>query len=183
VTPGGDFTTIFSFDLGNGYVPFGVIVRGADGYFYGATESGGSGACGTIFRFDSAGAVSSLHDFSLSDGCYPEGLAQDTDGVFYGAAEAGGAYSRGTFFSLSVGLGPLVETVPASGKIGAAVQVLGTALTGATSVTFNGTAATFTVASDTLITPSVPTGATTGLARVVTPHGTLSSNVRFQVLP
>jgi len=67
--------------------------------------------------------------------------------------------------------------------VGAAVTILGTKLTGATSVTFNGVAATFKVVSPTLITTAVPVGATTGKVQVVTPSGTLSSNVPFRVLP
>jgi uncharacterized protein (TIGR03437 family) len=82
-----------------------------------------------------------------------------------------------------VGLGPFVETLTTSGKVGAAVEILGTDLTGATSVTFNGTAATFTVLSQTLITTTVPAGATTGTIQVVTPSATLLSNVPFRVLP
>lgn len=42
----------------------------------------------------------------------------------------------GTIFSLSVGLGPFVETQTTSGKVGAAVKILGSDLTGATSVSF-----------------------------------------------
>jgi uncharacterized protein (TIGR03437 family) len=76
-----------------------------------------------------------------------------------------------------------VETNPTSGKVGSAVKILGTDLTGATSVTFNGTAATFTVVSKSLITTTVPLGATTGTVQVVTPGGTLSSNVPFRVRP
>jgi len=76
-----------------------------------------------------------------------------------------------------------VETLTTSGKVGAAVEILGTDLTGATSVTFNGTAATFTVLSQTLITTTVPAGATTGTIQVVTPSATLLSNVPFRVLP
>jgi uncharacterized protein (TIGR03437 family) len=74
-----------------------------------------------------------------------------------------------------------VKTNPTSGKVGRAVNILGTNLTGATSVTFNGTAATFTVKSKSEITTAVPTGATTGTVQVVTPGGTLSSNVQFTV--
>jgi hypothetical protein len=53
----------------------------------------------------------------------------------------------------------------------------------ATSVTFNGTAATFTVKAKTLIIATVPSGATTGTIQVATPSGTLSGNVPFIVLP
>ena len=63
------------------------------------------------------------------------------------------------------------------------VEILGTDLTGATSVTFNGTAAVFTVKSASEITTTVPTGATTGKVQVMTSGGTLLSNVPFRVLP
>jgi uncharacterized protein (TIGR03437 family) len=76
-----------------------------------------------------------------------------------------------------------VETQPTSSKVGAAVQILGTDLTGATTVTFNSTAAAFTVVSPTLIATTVPAGATTGTVQVVTPSRTLSSNMPFRVLP
>ena len=89
----------------------------------------------------------------------------------------------GTVFSLSVGLGPFVETQTTSGKVGTVVKILGTDLTGATSVSFNGTAAAFTVVSPSLITAAVPVGATSGTVQVVVPSGTLSSNVSFRVLP
>jgi hypothetical protein len=68
--------------------------------------------------------------------------------------EGGGDYS--SIYSLSVGLGPFVETQPASGAVGTAVQILDTSLTGATSVTFNGTAAVFNVVSSSEITTTVP---------------------------
>jgi uncharacterized protein (TIGR03437 family) len=55
-------------------------------------------------------------------------------------------------------------------------------MAGATSVTFNGTAATFTVASGSEITATVPAGATTGRVQVITSTGgTLSSNMPFTV--
>jgi uncharacterized protein (TIGR03437 family) len=63
------------------------------------------------------------------------------------------------------------------------VKILGSDLTGATNVTFNGVAATFTVVSASEITSTVPTGATTGKVQVVTPTRTLKSNLRFQVRP
>src|SRR5215471_18084433 len=96
------------------------------------------------------------------------------------AAEAD---NYGTAFRLSTGLAPFVETVPASGKVGTTIVILGTNLTGATAVTFKGTAAAFTVVSGTEITATVPTGATSGTVTVTTPSGTLNSNVVFRVRP
>ena len=104
-------------------------------------------------------------------------------GTSTGQPTVAGPAADGTVFSLSVGLGPFVETQPTSGKVGAAVKILGTDLTGATSVSFNGTAAVFTVVSASEIAATVPAGATTGTVQVVTPSGTLSSNVPFLVLP
>ncbi len=82
-----------------------------------------------------------------------------------------------------MGLAPFVKTIPASGKEGEDIKILGTDLTGATGVSFDGTAAEFTVGSASYITATVPAGATTGKIEVLTPSGTLSSNVPFRVLP
>lgn len=71
---------------------------------------------------------------------------------------------------------------PAGGPVGTAVDVHGTHLTGATSVTFNGTPDTsFVVDSDTDITAHVPSGATTGPIVVTTPNGTATSSSSFTV--
>jgi len=48
-------------------------------------------------------------------------------------------------------------------------------------VSFNGTAATFTVVSSTEITTTVPSGATTGFVTVTSPSGELKSNKKFRV--
>jgi len=119
---------------------------------------------------------------ACTDGYGPVGLVQATDGNFYGTTESGGTSNGGTVFELSVGLGPFVKTQPAAGKVGASVNILGTNLSGATSVTFNGTAATVTLVSPSLITTTVPTGATTGKVKVIKPHGTVQSYVPFRVL-
>jgi len=130
-----------------------------------------------------------LYSFCSQSGCADgessySRLMQATDGNFYGATSAGGGGNNGgTFFKLSMGLAPFVETLPVSAKVGAQVEILGTNLKGASSVTFNGTAATFKVKGPTLIVASVPAGATTGKVRVSTAGGTLLSNVTFRVLP
>jgi uncharacterized repeat protein (TIGR03803 family) len=187
ITLGGTLTTLHSFDGTDGASPYGVLVQATDGNFYGTTKNGGSascpGDCGTIFQITPGGTLTTLHSFDGTDGEYPfAGLVQDTNGTFYGTTNGGGA-NNGTVFSLSVGLGPFVETRPTSGKVGAAVKILGSNLTGATSVTFNGTAATFTVVSKSEITTTVPTGATTGTVEVTVSGHTLKSNSKFRVTP
>ncbi|OUJ74865.1 FG-GAP-like repeat-containing protein [Hymenobacter crusticola] len=68
-----------------------------------------------------------------------------------------------------------------AGAVGSSVVLTGSAFTGATSVTFNGVAATsFVVNSATQITATVPAGATTGPVVVTTPEGT-SNGLPFTV--
>ena len=180
----GTLTKLHSFNGTDGSSPT-ALIQATDGNFYGTAVTGGnnscSGGCGTIFKITSRGSLTVLHAFSGSDGAEPTGLVQDTNGTFYGTTTGGGTSNDGTVFSLSVGLAPFVKTLPTSGKVGSRVKILGTDLTGATSVTFNGLAATFTVVRPSEITTAVPTGATTGKVEVVTPTGTLSSNVVFRV--
>ena len=130
--------------------------------------------------------LTTLYSFCSQGGCTDgdrplAGLVQATNGDLYGTAEYGGANKDGTVFNLSVGLGPFVETLPTSGSAGVAVKILGTNLTGATSGNFNGAGAVFEVVSSSEITTTVPAGATTGAVQVVTPNGTLTSNVPFRV--
>jgi uncharacterized protein (TIGR03437 family) len=61
------------------------------------------------------------------------------------------------------------------------VTILGTDLTDATSITFNGVPAVFSAVSPTEIIAIVPDAATTGKVEVVTPGGTLSTNMPFRV--
>jgi uncharacterized repeat protein (TIGR03803 family) len=198
ITPAGKLTTLYSFcsksDCTDGSTPYAGLIQGTDGNLYGTTFYGGAnetscnGGCGTLFKITTAGKLTTLYNFCSKSGCTdgssPQGgLVQDTNGTFYGTTYYGGTDGIGTIFSLSLGLAPFVETVPSSGKVGATVIILGTNLTGATKVSFDGTAATFTVASSTEIKTTVPTGATTGSITVVTPSGTLTSNVAFRVSP
>jgi uncharacterized repeat protein (TIGR03803 family) len=193
ITPGGKLTTLANLGAnGNsGALPQAAMVQATDGNFYGTTYGGE----GTIFKITPGGVLTTLYAFcfNCSSGQEPyAGLVQGTNGEFYGTASAGGVDSGacgpwgycGTVFSLNVGLGQFVETLPTSGNVGARVKILGSFLTGATSVTFNGTPATFTINSKSEITTTVPAGATTGTVQVISPRlGTLSSNVPFTVRP
>ena len=184
ITSGGTLTTLHNFDGTDGADPYAPLIQAANGAFYGTTTEGGANGYGTIFSMTSAGTVTTFHSFDSTDGQKPEAaLCLDTNGTFYGATYEGGTSNYGTIFSLAVGLHSFVETLPNSGTIGAHIKILGTNLTGATSVTFNGVIATFTVVSKSEITTAVPHGATTGTVKVVTPHGALTSIQKFRVEP
>jgi len=197
ITPSGTLTTLATLD---GY-PYAGLIQGTDGNLYGTTEDGGAGefcpseyGCGTAFSITPGGTLTTLYTFcaqtNCTDGEYPmAGLIQATSGDFYGATYEGGtsedcAAGCGTIFMISKGLSPFIETVPTSGKVDATVTILGYGLSGATSVTLNGTAAVFTVESNSEIRTTVPTGATTGTVQVTTDRDrTLPSNVPFTVRP
>lgn len=192
ITPAGNFTTLYSFSAIDGAYPSGRLIQATDGNFYGTTYGGGTYTSpfppygnGTIFRITPSGTLTTLYNFAdVNDGAYPYGgLVQGTNGILYGTNWVGGpdGLGSGTVFSLDVGLGPFVTTLPGSGQIGSAVKILGTDLTGATSVTFDGAPATFTVVRASEIATTVPTAATTGIVKVVTPTGTLSSSVAFRI--
>ena len=203
ITAQGKFSTLHSFcsqmNCVDGLFPVAGLTQGTDGNFYGATAAGGAFlncdygtvGCGTIFKITPSGTLTTLHSFCAKSNCLDgdgpnAGLTQGTDGNFYGTTAGGGPYcfglgGCGTVFSLSVGLGPFVETRPTSGKIGTPVVVLGNHLTGTTNVTFNGTPGSFKVVSNTEITTTVPSGATSGFVEVASPKKKLKSNVAFRV--
>jgi len=78
-----------------------------------------------------------------------------------------------------LGLPSITGFTPASGPAGTSVTINGTSLTGASAVRFNGTAAVFTLVSDTTIQATVPAGATSGPVSVTTPEGTATSAASF----
>ena len=139
-----------------------------------------------MFEITPGGTLTTLYNFCTEPGCTdgsdPRGLIQGTDGSFYGTTEYGGANGDGTVFKLSLGLPPLVKIAPQCGAVGSSVIILGTDLTGATGVSFNRTAAAFTVISPTEIIATVPAGAATGRFHVTTPSGRLLGGI-FVVVP
>jgi uncharacterized repeat protein (TIGR03803 family) len=193
ITPTGTLTTLYTFcsltNCADGSQPGGVM-QATDGNFYGITATGGTGGGnnGTIFEITPTGTLTTLYSFcsltNCTDGAGGQGgLLQATNGSFYGATGLGGTSNDGTIFSLTTGLGPFVSFVGNPAKVGQSFDILGQGLTGTTSVSLNGTPVTFTFKSDTLLTATVPAGATTGSVTVSTPSGTLMSNVPFQVIP
>ena len=185
VTPDGTLTTLHSFDNIDGTYPYSALVQATDGNFYGTTIGGGAYSDGTVFEITSVGTLTTLRSFQGTDGEMPGGgLLQATSGMLYGTTALGGSSGFGTVYSLSVGLGRFVEMLPAAGKVGENITILGDGMKGSTAVSFNGTPATTFRALNTAIRVTVPTGATTGIVEVVTASGSvLKSNARFRIIP
>jgi uncharacterized repeat protein (TIGR03803 family) len=178
------YNTLHEFLYSEGTVNGGLTLAN-DGNFY-STTANGDNQFGSIYEITPAGVYTTLYSFVFGDDISaPYGpIFQGTNGNLYGTAEYGNyidAYEFGAVFQISNNISPLVETAPRAGKIGNSILILGNGLTGSTSVTFNGVSAAFTVNSDTYITATVPTSATTGTVSVVTPSGTLNSSPQFLV--
>jgi uncharacterized protein (TIGR03437 family) len=95
----------------------------------------------------------------------------------------GGVASNGVSFSVTVPAPSITSLNPTTGLVGASVTITGVnfgATQGASTVTFNGTAATPTSWSATSILAPVPNGATTGNV-VATVGGVASNGVSFTV--
>lgn len=188
ITPAGVETVLYSFTgFPDGAYPDAGLTLGTDGNFYGVTSVGGKNNYGAIFQITPAGKETILYSFcsvpGCTDGLYPETpLVQHTTGKFYGNT-SGNSLGGGVFYSLDMGLKPFAGLVTWTGKVGKTAEILGQGFTGTTKVSFNGTTATFTVVSDTYLTATVPSGATTGFVGVTTPTGVLKSNRKFLVTP
>jgi len=185
LTSQGKITILHTFNGTDGKQPTAGLVQASDGNFYGVASAGGAKGFGTLFKVTSSGVFSVLHDFdSTNDGANPEvTLVQHTNGILYGDTVLGGSHNIGTLYSWDSELPAFIKLVSASGTVGASIGILGQGFTGTTSVSFNGSSAKFTVTTDTYLTVTVPTAATTGTVTVTTPTGILTSNQSFVVLP
>ena len=101
ISLGGAFTTLYSFSgSGDGGLPYGALIQGNDGNFYGAAE--GAGNDGTVFRITPTGTLTTLHSFDQIGGSAPLAtLTQGTDGNFYGATYFGGAGGEGEIYQIT----------------------------------------------------------------------------------
>jgi hypothetical protein len=156
---------ITSFDPTGGAVGASVVITGANLTGASSVKFNGTSASFTV---DSATQITAT---------VPAGAATG----FISVTAPGGTATSATNFTV-VGSPAITSFTPTSGPVGASVVITGTNLTGATSVKFNGTSASFTVDSATQITAAVLTGATTGPISVTTPGGTATSATNFTVV-
>jgi uncharacterized repeat protein (TIGR03803 family) len=102
ITPAGALTTLYQFDITNGYAPYGPLVLGTDGNFYGTTTFGTSANAGVVFKISPAGKFTLLYSFDNTHGESPfAGLVQGADGNFYGTTIYGGSTGGGVVFKIT----------------------------------------------------------------------------------
>jgi hypothetical protein len=136
-----------------------------------------------IFEITTAGAYSVLTSFDApdGDGAYATPM-QHTNGAIFGLAKRGGSLGNGVVYGFSAVLPRFALLTNTHGLVGGTVGILGTGFASASSVTFNGTPASFHVISNTYLTATVPSGET-GFIAVTTSAGTLFSSKIFKVAP
>jgi uncharacterized repeat protein (TIGR03803 family) len=127
ITPSGTLTTLYNFCSQSGCTdgrgPYGGLVQGKDGNFYGTTLEGGTSNYGTAFAITPSGSLSTIYNFcsktSCADGAYPyAGLTLGSDGNFYGVTKEGGNSSNsGTAFKLQVTEDTLTVSISGSGTV------------------------------------------------------------------
>lgn len=101
VAPSQILTTLVDFDGSNGSTPFGGLIQGSDGNFYGTTD-GGYNSDGTVFKITPDGTLTILHNFNATDGAHPRApLVQGKDAYFYGTTTRGGPNYNGVVFKVN----------------------------------------------------------------------------------
>ena len=149
---------------------WGIAILGANASDFSETTTcgstlGGGASCtvGITFKPAATGSRSASLLFSDDGGGSPQSVSLTATGTVTAPA--------------------ISSFTPTSGPAGTSVTLTGTGFTGASGVSFNGTAATtFTVSSDTQMSATVPTGATTGKISVTNTAGTGTSATNYTVI-
>ena len=109
-TPGGDHGGLFRLQTNGTFIGVGFL--GIDGAvpagplavsgnaLYGSTLFGGSNDVGTLFRMQTSGFFTKVHDFNISDGYASPALTVGPDGALYGSTFDGGTSGKGTLFRI-----------------------------------------------------------------------------------
>ncbi len=211
LSPKGVYSSLYLFDGTVGANPASALIQHTNGLLYGNTQNNGGFNVGTIYSLNiGATPFCSLQITSAkigaSVGILGQGFSTSSVVKFGGVPVSSISLSGSTYIAATVPVGALTGSVtvttgatkltcrqtfritptfksfsPPSGPVGTLVTITGSGLTQASKVTFNGTAASFTVDSDSQITASVPGGATTGKIAVTTKGGSVSSTTKFAV--
>jgi hypothetical protein len=151
--------------------PPGTVVTISGRWFQQTADVSFNGTPASTYTVDSANQISAS---------VPSGASSGPISV----TSRSGTGTSTDIFTVTAGPPPptITSFSPQSGPVGTTVTITGSALTGASAVSFNGTpASAYTVDSDTQLSADVPAGASSGPLSVTTPGGSASSTGDFQV--
>jgi uncharacterized repeat protein (TIGR03803 family) len=103
ISPSGVETVLHLFQgaPNDGSEPWGSLIQGTDGNFYGTTSMGGTSNSGTVFKISPSGEETNLYNVANMGGQYPmANLTMGADGNFYGTTSRGGN-GNGIIFRIS----------------------------------------------------------------------------------
>jgi Leucine-rich repeat (LRR) protein len=170
ITRGWNVTTVTpypmlnSFSPSSGNVGSNVVLSGA--YFTGTTSVKFNGIAATSYTVNSSTQITAT---------VPVGA---TSGKIRITTPTGYVVSN-TNYAVNVFTPVITSFTPTAGLIGSSVVISGDYFNNASSVTFNGVSATFTINSNSQITATVPSGVSTGPIAVTTPSGTGTSATNY----
>jgi len=101
----GHETVLHSFTGGaDGGLPFAGVVRSSAGSLFGTTFQGGTGGKGVVYKLDSTGQETVLHNFAggINGGNPYAGVILDTGGNLLGTTKFGGAAGAGVIFKVDL---------------------------------------------------------------------------------
>jgi uncharacterized repeat protein (TIGR03803 family) len=119
MSPDGTVNSLATFYGTNGFTGWSfsrdVLIQGADGKLYGATQFGGpefagefvNPAYGTVFELGADGSLNTLFSFDGTNGAYVTALIQGKDGNLYGTTDEGGPAFVDATFGGSGGFGTI----------------------------------------------------------------------------
>jgi hypothetical protein len=175
--PSGDTTSTQNFIVAAAEVPTITSFTPTSGTSGGSvTIYGTNFGCTTSVTFNGASASFVVNSASQIAATVPSSATTGQISV----TTSGGMVTSSSNFTVAK-VPTITSFTPSSGNVGTSVTIYGTNLTGATSVTFNGATASFSVGTSTRMTATVPSAATSGQITVSTTGGTAISSADFTV--
>lgn len=212
ITKTGVATVESNFDGAHGSAAFATPMQHTNGTIFGLTNGGGANTNGVVYSLNVgltgfARLVVTSGKVAGTVGILGQGFNKATS-VTFGGVAATFTHTGDTYISATVPAGaitgPVVVNIPtgnltslqtfkvtptlasfspSSGPVGTVVTLTGTGLTQTTKVTFNNVVATtIVVNSDSSVSATVPTGATTGKIAITTTGGNVTSTTSFTVM-
>jgi len=205
------YSSLYLFDGTVGANPGSALIQHTNGLLYGNTESQGGFNGGSIYSLNVGAKpfcslLNGLGSIGTSIGILGQGFTSSSVVKFGGVPATSVVLNGSAYLTAVVPAGALTGAVtvtsgasaltskqmfhvtpvfktfsPTSGPVGTPVKITGTGLTQTIKVAFNGVSAVFAVNSDTQVTATVPSGATSGRITITTKGGSAASTKIFSV--